>query len=137
MSDTPELPPEEELPEVPEEKKEPFASDCETCISTRVFASAAARATRSASCPWGTPPGRPSSRDSLSKLCALSSTRATSRMRTTEPSEFVRKTIAPNCAGVDKRPCVCTCNNLRWNPAGFHNRTLVSNPMDCDKPTLA
>ena len=32
MSDTPELPPEEELPEVPEEKKEPFASTSDIIV---------------------------------------------------------------------------------------------------------
>lgn len=32
MSDTPELPPEDELPEVPEEKKEPFASGTDIVV---------------------------------------------------------------------------------------------------------
>ena len=32
MSETPELPPDEELPEVPEEKKEPFASTTDIVV---------------------------------------------------------------------------------------------------------
>ena len=43
---------------------------------------------------------------------APSSTRATSRTRSTEPSGLARITMSPNCSGVVSRPCVCT---LSWN----------------------
>ncbi len=42
--------------------------------------------------------GRPFSRAAVAKLCASSSTRATSRTRTVEPSRPARSTMSANCA---------------------------------------
>ncbi len=56
--------------------------------------------------------GLPFSRLSASMLAAPSSTRATSRTRSTEPSGLARTTMSPNCSGVDSRPWVCT---FSWN----------------------
>ena len=49
---------------------------------------------------------------SVSLFADPSSVRATSRIRSTDPSGLARMTMSPNCDGVVKRPCVCT---LSWN----------------------
>ena len=56
--------------------------------------------------------GLPLRRLSESMLAAPSSTRATSWMRSTEPSGLARSTMSPNCSGVTSRPWVWT---LSWN----------------------
>ena len=61
--------------------------------------------------PIGTP-AWPSIRNSLSRFCAPISTRATSLIRSTEPSGLARSTISPNWVEVVSRPWVCTLN---WN----------------------
>ncbi len=45
-------------------------------------------------------------------FCAPSSTAATSRSRSTEPSGLARMTMLPNCSAVISRPWVC---RLNWN----------------------
>jgi len=56
--------------------------------------------------------GLPFSRLRLSSFAAPSAMRATSRTRSSEPSELARSTIAPNWSGVTRRPWVCT---FSWN----------------------
>ena len=56
--------------------------------------------------------GFPFSRLSLSRVAAPSSTRATSRTRSTDPSGLARTRISPNSAGDVSRPFVC---RLIWN----------------------
>ncbi len=56
--------------------------------------------------------GLPFSRLIVSSLAAPSSTRATSRTRSTDPSGLARSTMAPNSSGVVSRPLVC---RLIWN----------------------
>ena len=53
----------------------------------------------------------------MSWFWAPSSTRATSRTRSSEPSGLARNTILPNCSGVVRRPCVCTFNWNCWSSA--------------------
>ena len=62
-------------------------------------------------CRWSPPAGR-----SAGSRCpwpaAPSSTRATSRTRSSEPSGLARMTMSPNCSGVTRRPSVWM---LIWN----------------------
>ena len=60
--------------------------------------------------------GLPLSRASISSFCAPNSTRATSLIRSSEPSGLARKTMLPNCSGVVSRPSVWM---LSWNCCSF------------------
>ena len=66
--------------------------------------------------------GMPFSRLTVSWLWAPSSTRATSRIRSTDPSALARMTMAPNCSGETSRPSVwmfiwnCWVSGIGWAP---------------------